>query len=125
MSKCNAHGAYEPDERLSLPRPVKGWRGCNLADIEIANLGEYWIWATSFAMHTDDCRGSTSPLVDDGERTWMSHRAPTRDAAIDAAASHLRDRLTPRSERCADARAVLAWLDTLHPAQADLFGAAA
>jgi hypothetical protein len=125
MARCNARGVYEPDERLSLPRPTKGWRGCNLADIEIANLGEYWIWATCFAMHTGDCHGSASPLVDDGERPWMSHRSPSREAAIDAAASNLRDRLAPRSEHCADARAVLVWLDSLNPAQPDLFGAAA
>lgn len=126
VSRCNTHGVYEPDECLSLPRPTKGWRGCNLADIKLGHLGDYWIWATSFQMYTGDCHGSSSPLMDlPHGRRGVSCRAPTREAAIDAAASHLRDRLTPRADRCVDARAVLAWLATLNPAQLNLFGEAA
>jgi hypothetical protein len=125
VSACNAYGVYEPDERLSLPRPAKGWRGCNLADIRLGNLGEYWIWATSFQMHTGDCHGSSSPLMDTPHRRGLSCRAPTRESALDAAASYLRERLTKRAEHCGEARAVLAWLDTLNPAQLNLFGEAA
>lgn len=120
-ARCNANGVYEADERLSLQRATKGWRGCNLADIKLANLGAYWIWATSFQMHTGDCHGSSSPLWDHEPTQFSNPRAPSREAAIEAASAELGRRLTPRSEHCADARAVLAWLGTLNPAQADLF----
>ena len=125
MTRCNQRGVYEPDERLSLPRATKGWRGCNLADIKLGDLGTHWIWATSFQMYTGDCHGSSSPLMDLPHGRGIGCRAPTRAAAIDAAASYLRERLTPRAEHCADARAVLAWLQTLNPAQLNLFGEAA
>jgi len=123
MARCNENGVYEPDERFELPMPKKGWRGCPLAEIEIADLGTHWIWAVSYQMMTGNCAGRGSPLTD-FDRPWGTSRAPTRDAAIAAATADLRISMMKRGD-CRDARAVLAWLDTLRPAQLDLFGAAA
>lgn len=120
----NKHGVYtEPTEHLFLPRNVKGWRGVNTADIKLADLGTHWIWATSFQMYGGDCHGSSSPLMDI-ETPVRTCRAPTREAAIAAASDELRRRMEPKTD-VADARAVLAWLDSLNPDQLDLFGAAA
>ncbi|WP_447724674.1 hypothetical protein [Sphingomonas koreensis] len=114
----NAHGIYEPTENLALPRDVKGWRGCNTADIDLANLGTHWIWSTGFQLMNGDCWGSAGPLWND-ER----HSAPTRDAAIDAASADLRARLVSRSDEYADVRRIMAWLDRLQPVQMELFAA--
>jgi hypothetical protein len=122
MAERNQHGAYTPDETLSLPRAVKNWRGVNAADIELANLGAYWIWASSFQLYGGDHLGNGTPLIDDDHR-FRAVRQPSRDAAIAAACKHLRERMTGRDST--DARAILAWLDTLQPDQFDLFGAAA
>lgn len=114
----NTNGVYEPDEHLSLHRDVKGWRGCPTAEITLADLGTHWIWATSFNLMTGDCWGSSSPLWND-ER----HSQPSRAAAIEAAASHLRHRLSRRAADCPDARRIMAWLDQLRPVQMELFAA--
>lgn len=121
----NAHGVYEPQETLFLARTVKGWRGCNLADIKLVDLGTHWIWATDFQMYTGDHSGSGSPLMDLPPGRRLNCRAPTRQAAIEAACAELRRRLEPRAVECKDARAVIEWLDSLIPNQLDLFGAAA
>ena len=102
----NAHGVYRPGERLALPRQVKGWQGGNLADIELLDLGPHWIWSTAYQLHAGDMRGMAQPLHDREEQ-----RAPSRAAAIGAAAAHLRSRLEGLDN--ADARRVLAWLDGL------------
>lgn len=118
----NAHGVYAPHEVLTLPCDRKGWRGVETARIKLADLGGYWIWTTSFQMHSGDCLGSSSPLMDDTrDGVPNSSRAPTRDAAIERASARLRRTLEPRAKEYADARAVLAWLETLRPAQGDLF----
>jgi hypothetical protein len=125
MSQCNEIGVYEPDERLSLSRPVKNWRGGPLGEIRLANLGTHWIWATSFQLWSGDCWGSSSPLMDVDHTPHTNHRAPTRETAIEAASARLRKSLSDRATSCRDARAVIEWLDTLVPDQLDLFGAAA
>lgn len=102
----NSHGVYRPGERLALPRQVKRWQGDNLADIELLELGPHWIWATCYQLHGGDMRGAAQPLQD---LPWC--RAPSRAAAIGAAAAHLRSRLEGLDN--ADARRVLAWLDAL------------
>lgn len=102
----NAHGVYEPGETLSLPRQVKGWQGGNLADIEIINLGRYWLWAASYQLHGGDWRGSAAPLKD-----GAAYRQPTRAGAIAAAATCLRQLLEDHDN--ADARRIIAWLDGL------------
>ncbi len=102
----NAHGVYAPGETLSLPRQVKGWQGGNLADIEIIDLGPYWLWAVSYQLHGSDWRGSAAPLRDGA--AW---RQPTRAEAIAAAATCLRQLLEDLDN--ADARRIMAWLDGL------------
>lgn len=116
----NENGVYTPTEHLSLARNKAGWRGCNLADIKLADLGTHWIWATSYQMMTGNCSGSSSPLMD-MEGPYKSWRALDREAAIKAASADLRKSLTDRATHCADARAVLAWLGTLIPDQLDMF----
>lgn len=118
----NENGVYEPQECLTLPRDVKGWKGMPTAEIELIDLGPYWLWATRFQLMHGDLWGSASPLIDDCPRRFMSRRAPTREAAVDAAGAYLRERIGPRSGESADARRIIAWLDELHPAQPDLFG---
>lgn len=120
MATCNEHGVYQPDERLSLPRTLKGWRGADIANIKLADMGTHWIWANDYQMHGGDWSGSGSPLMD-----LAGSRAPSRQAAIEMASNEFRRRLTSRAARCKDAQAVLEWLDTLIPDQLDLFGAAA
>ena len=118
--KPNRHGVRTPQERLQLPRDMKSWRGCSVAEIELADLGTHWIWATGFQMMTGDCWGSGGPLVD-----HPSHRSSTREAAIEAASAHLREKVGKRVGTYPDARRIMDWLDGLRPAQSDLFGAAA
>lgn len=121
MGKCNENGVYEPDETLSLPRQLNGWRGMGLADISLADLGSYWIWATSYQMHSGDCEGAASPLMD-----YEGARSPTRQAALHAASAHLSVSLGKRSSTGdREAMAVMQWLETLEPSQLDLFGVAA
>lgn len=120
MATCNEHGVYQPDERLTLPRPVKGWRGGPIGEIDLADLGTHWIWATGFQLWGADCWGASSPLCDRDR-----YRAPSRDAAIQAACAYLRAKVGPRAGECKEAKAIVAWLDTLIPDQLDLFGAAA
>lgn len=121
--RVNENGVYEPDETLALPRAKAGWRGGPVASIDLRNLGDYWIWATGFQMMDGDSWGSASPLMDDTKRGPGSRRSPTRDAAIASASDYLRGRLGSRNS--SDARAVIAWLDTLRPDQFDLFGSMA
>jgi len=126
MAECNEHGVYTADETLELPRMVKGWRGVQLAEIRLADMGTHWIWATSFQMFSGDCWGSSSPLVDRDPTPLSTCRAPTREAAIELASAKLRRCLSGRAdEGDRDAREVIAWLGTLIPDQLDLFGAAA
>lgn len=117
---CNEHGVYSPTEVLRLPRDRKGWRGMDLCEIELADLGDHWIWATGFTMFSGDCWGSYSPL-----RKVHGREAATRGEAIQAASDHLRAKLAGRAAGFPDARAIIAWLDGLRPAQLSLFGAAA
>lgn len=107
----NAHGVYTPTETLELPNPRKGWRGCPLAEIRLLALPDGWRSATGSSLSNGAGHGSPLMLRD------TPH--PTRDAAIAAAAARLRYRM--EREGCTDARAVLRWLDTLRPAQPDLF----
>lgn len=124
MATCNEHGVYEADETMELPRAVKGWQGMGIAEIKLADLGAYWIWATGYQMFTGNWEGAFSPLSD--HPRFAENRMPTREAAIEAASAYLRKRLGSRAvEGDADARAVMAWLDCLIPNQLDLFGAAA
>lgn len=121
MATCNENGVYQADETFELPRAVKGWCGVALAEIRLADLGTHWIWETGFQLHSGDFWGSGGPLTNH-ER----YRAPTREAAIEAAATNLRKSLGARAtEGDKDASAIMAWLETLIPAQLDLFGAAA
>lgn len=73
-----------------------------------------WMWAVSY--WCDQGGSSYAPLP-----KWGNY-AETQDEALTEAIAELRERLTRDS---ADARAIHAWLDTLTPAQADLFGVAA
>lgn len=116
----NEHGVYMPSEVIELPRAVKGWRGGPLAEIMLADLGSHWIWATGFQLWGSDCWGSFSPLVD-----FDAHQALTRETAIEQAAASIRKKVGSRAAECRDAAAIVAWLDTLMPAQLDMFGAAA
>lgn len=126
MARCNEHGVYEADETLELPRAVKGWCGMGLADIKLANLGTHWIWATGFQMHSGDFWGCASPLSDHEPTPHSNHRASSREEAIKAASAELRKHMSKRAAKGdSDARAVMAWLDTLIPDQLDLFGSAA
>lgn len=121
MATCNEHGVYAADEILDLPRAVKGWCGMGLAEIRLVDLGTHWIWATGFQMHSGDFWGSGGPLTNHDP-----YKAPTREAAIEAASANLRKSLSTRAEGGdRDASAVMAWLDSLIPNQLDLFGAAA
>lgn len=126
MASCNEHGVYTADEALHLPHAAKGWRGGPIGEIRLADLGTHWIWATSYQMHSGNWEGASSPLSDHEPTPFSNHRAPTREAAINAAGTELRRRLQKRvDERDRDACAVVAWLDTLVPDQLDLFGAVA
>lgn len=113
---CNKYGVYETTDYLSLPRAAKGWHGLPLAEIKLADLGGYWIWAAAFQMYDGDNHGSCTPLMD-----REPHRASSRAAAVAAGVASLRDRMSAREKSSADSRAVLAWLDTLNPVQMDLF----
>lgn len=122
MGTCNEHGVYEADEVLALPLPKKGWRGLPLADIRLADLGDHWIWATGYQLHSGDWSGASNPLTDG----HSSHQAPSREAAVEAASAYLRARLAKHAaEGHADAVAIVGWLASLNPAQLDLFGEAA
>lgn len=122
MSSCNEYGVYQPDERLSLPRRD----GADTAYITLADMGAHWIWATGFQIWGGDFWGSSSPLMDLEPTPFSTCRAPTREAAIQLASSQLRNSLSKRAdEGDRDARAVMAWLDSLIPDQMELFGAAA
>ncbi len=126
MATCNENGVYQADETLELPRAVKGWRGGPIAEIDLADMGTHWIWSTGFQMWGGDMWGSSSPLMDLEPTPFSTCRAPTREAAIELASAQLRKNLAKRAEEGdRDARAVIAWLDTLIPDQLDLFGAAA
>ncbi|GLT00839.1 hypothetical protein GCM10007897_22290 [Sphingobium jiangsuense] len=115
----NENGVYDPQECLTLHRDAKGWCGLPTAEIKLIDLGDYWLWATGFQMMQGDCCGSASPLSD-----MHGRRAPTRDAAIDAAGEYLRGRIETRANESIDARRIVAWLDSLRPAQPDLFARA-
>lgn len=122
MARCNEHGVYEPDERLCLPRSDRA----DFAYITLADMGTHWIWATGFQMWSGDFWGSSSPLMDLEPTPFSTCRAPTRKAAIQLASERIRRQLSDRAaEGDRDAVAVMAWLETLIPAQLDLFGAAA
>lgn len=114
--RCNAHGVYEADETLTLPRDVKGWRGCPTAEIELRCLGDYWIWSICFQLMGGDHAGSAQPLCDH-ER----YRAPDRLAALYCARAELAKRLEERAKEPGDARRIMVWLDSLNPAQGSLF----
>lgn len=122
IARCNEHGVYEPDERLSLPRR----NGADIAYITMADMGTHWIWAVGFQMWSGDWWGSSSPLMNLEPTPFSTCRAASRQGAIELASTSLRRQLSERAdEGDRDARAVIAWLDTLMPAQLDLFGAAA
>lgn len=115
---CNQHGVYEAQERLVLARDTKGWRGLPTAEIEMCQLPEGWLWATSFQLMQGDCCGSASPLSLNHGRL-----APSREVAIEAAVAHLSARMAKQDGQ--DARRIVAWLETLQPDQLDLFASLA
>lgn len=103
----NPAGVYcEGAERITLARDVKNWQGVSVAEIDLLDLGPHWIWATSYQLYGGDCRGSFSPLSDNPRK-----RAPTRDAALDAAKAQLSAAMEGVDNK--DARRVLAWLGEL------------
>lgn len=122
LAICNQNGVYEPHELLTLDHGKNGYRGSPTAEIALVDIGDCWLWAADFSLMSDaDCWGHGEPLSD-----WPSRRAESREAAIAAASAFYRERLGKRAENGSrDCRRILAWLDTLQPAQTDLFGAAA
>lgn len=110
----NQWGVYQAQETIELSG--KGYMP--LACIRLVDLGAHWLWATCFSM--PDGSGSSSPLMD-----FDRYRAPDRAGAVTAASEALRRDLHKRAETDQHARAVIDWLDSLAPAQLDLFGAAA
>lgn len=122
MATCNEHGVYTPDERLSLSRS----KGADTAYITLADMGTHWISATGFQIWGGDFWGSSSPLMDLEPTPFSTCRAPSRQVAIELASVDLRKRLAARAdEGDRDAKAIMAWLDTLITDQLDLFGAVA
>ncbi|TKD50562.1 hypothetical protein [Sphingomonas baiyangensis] len=109
----NMFGVYTPHEVLTLERDRKGWRGLPVASIELLHDSSGWRSAINYQFMHGDCAGHGEPLTD------RSPHYPSRDAAIAGAAERLRPAAARRDD--GDARKVLAWLDELQPAQADLF----
>lgn len=108
----NEHGVYSATESLILPRNQKGWRGPHVAEIDLCDLGDRWLWATGFQIMGGDFHGRSSPLTE--------HRsAASRAGALALAMADLRHAMTGKESK--DAASILEWLSGLDPAQMSLF----
>lgn len=106
----NAHGVYEPSERIECPNPRRNWQGGPWAGIRLLEMPDGWRYSTetSFAMG-----GHCGPI------TTHCPAFASRGDAIEAAIATLRRRIRADDR---EGPAVLRWLDSLQPAQIDLFG---
>lgn len=115
----NEHGVYCPTESLRMERDKKGWRGVARVEIDIVQTDAGWRAARSFSFFTGSWWGSASPVDD--------HCAlhPTREAAIAEQSERMRREWAslddPSMQR--EAAEMTEWLDSLNPAQLDLFAA--
>lgn len=101
-------------ERLTL-RDKRG----ELAGIALGHHDGFWVYRVDHQQFTGDMWGSGGPLSLHKGRT---ETFPDRDAALAGAIAHARQRWAGREREMAPH---FAWLDTLVPAQPDLFGVAA
>jgi hypothetical protein len=76
-----------------------------------------WAWAACAARLQGDCLGFSEPLGMLNGQVNPRRFAPTRDAALAAAAAKIRERIPDKP--------MLEWLDGLAQSQPDLFGAVA
>lgn len=115
----NKNGVYCPTEVLRMERNVKGRQGVARVEIDLVETDEGWRAARGFSFFTGSWWGSFSPITDD-----CSLHA-SREAAIAAEAERMRLEWSklddPSMQR--EASEMLAWLDSLNPAQLDLFAA--
>lgn len=103
---------------VQAERLEKRDRGGVIAEIALGHHEGQWVFATGFQQRGGDCWGSGGPL---GLLPGRTTTFATRDEALAGAIAHLRHRWAGREKWLAEQ---LAWLDTLNPAQLDLFGAA-
>lgn len=108
----NENGVYPSTESIVLPRTTKGWRGAPVAEIDLCDLGDRWLWAIGFQLMQGDCHGRSSPLTE-------RQSAPTRADALALAIADLRTAMTGKESR--DAAAILEWLKSFNPSQMSLF----
>ena len=90
-----------------------------LASIRLGEHEGRWFFALNHQQRGGDCWGSAGPLGFTEGRERRDH--DSRDDALNAVIARLRSRLTDGKGMAPH----LAWLDTLIPAQPDLFGVAA
>lgn len=120
MSVANEHGVFPADEILFLPRKKKGWRGCNVAEIWLAQCDDGWRSSISFQFHGGDWWGHGSPIY------VRDPAYPTRGEAIEAGKAQMARNIERlRADGNAEAKLIFDWMDSLSPVQPDLFGAAA
>lgn len=116
----NDHGVYCPCERLTLRRK-SGMTALPLAEIRLAETPDGWRGATSFNLSTGSLLGSSRPITD--------HSAPhgNRNEAVKSCTDYLIGQLSNLSDADGgrEAREIIAWANSLCPAQLDLFGDAA
>jgi hypothetical protein len=117
LSVPNAHGVYPPSETLTLQHNRRNWRGCALAEIDLALTADGWRSAHAFQFLTASRWGSCSPIV------ARDPAFATREEAIAHEAAQLRARVIDYEAN--EVGAVLRWLASLRPAQGDLFAVAA
>jgi hypothetical protein len=115
----NENGVYCPTEVLRMERNVKGWRGVARVEIDLVQTDVGWRAARGFSFFTGSHWGAFGPIDDH----CTPH--PTREAAIAEQVARMRREWSkldePSMQR--EASEMLAWLDSLNPAQLDLFAA--
>lgn len=120
LSSKNDCGVYTDREIIELPLDRKGWRGSPLAEIRLAFTDAGWRAQIAFSFSTGSMWSCSSPITDH-DPTF-----PRRDDAIAHAIGLMRKRMDARcfeDGMQAQRKKILAWLDSLRPAQADLFAA--
>lgn len=112
----NPHGAYRPHEVLDL-RYKTG--GTPRAEISLVQTREGWRSKRGFSFRTGDWWGSSGPITDH----CTPH--PTREEAIREQINSLHNDFAKIKDAAQqrEAREILAWADSLLPAQKDLFAA--
>lgn len=105
----NINGVFiEPDEELVLPHPRMAW---DRADIRLQQVEDGW--AMGCAVHCNT-GGMAMPC------SARFGTYPSRDSAVDAAISRIRDRIKA-DKGTSDWREITQWLDGVKPAQMSLF----